>query len=71
MSRINIIGWALMMLGMLLWAYAYFATGHSPLIDWHAPVPAWVSDFLPNLEAEAGLVLMVMAMIPAYWPKRR
>jgi hypothetical protein len=69
MSRINIFGWALMTLGLMLWAYGYFVGGQPPLVDWSAIAPTWISDYLPNLEAEIGLVVMIVAMVPTYWPK--
>ena len=71
MSRINVLGWVSMIVGFALWAYGYFTTGHVALIDWKGLTPNWISEFMPNLEAEVGMGLMIVAMIPAYWPSQR
>ena len=71
MSRLNAFGWALMTIGFALWIYGYLAAGHAPLIDWPSIVPEWISEFLPNIEAEFGIVIMLVACFPAYWPPRR
>ena len=70
MSRVNIVGWGLMTLGFVLWLYGYWVIGHPAVVDWPSLVPGWIADFLPNIEAEAGMGLMIVAMVPAYWPKR-
>jgi hypothetical protein len=67
MSRLNIIGWMLMTVGFVIWGYGYFVTGHASLLDWSDLTPEWISEFIPNLEAEIGLAIMFGAMIPAYW----
>ena len=64
-------GWTLMLAGMALWGYGYLAPGTPALFDWKAIAPWWIADFLPNIESEIGLVLVVAAMIPIYWPRRR
>ena len=64
-------GWTLMLAGIALWGYGYFVPGRPPLFDWNANAPWWIADFLPNIESEIGLVLVVAAMIPIYWPKPR
>ena len=71
MKRIAVTGWALQFVGLALWAYGYFVPGHPPLIDWQAKLPAWAADWIPNLEAELGLGLMLVAMIPMYWPSQQ
>lgn len=70
MSQVNLAGWILMAAGLALWLYGYWATGHTALIDWASLTPSWIADFLPDAEAEAGMGLMIVAVIPAYWPKR-
>ena len=67
MSRLNMVGWALMTLGFALWGYGYLVTGHAPIVDWPNLAPSWIAEFIPNIEAEIGLVVMFLAMIPAYW----
>ena len=68
MSRSAVIGWAISSVGMALWLYGYFVTGHPPLIAWRANTPWWIAEFLPNLESEIGMVLTFGGMIPIYWP---
>jgi len=70
MTRGMVIGWAMTLAGLLLWAYGYYASGHSPLIGWTAFAPAWIADYLPTMEAELGFAVMLAAMVPMYWPKR-
>jgi hypothetical protein len=68
-SRLNIFGWVVMTAGLGVWAYGYFTPGHAPLVDWARLTPHWISEFIPNLESEIGLAAMILAMVPAYWPK--
>jgi hypothetical protein len=71
MNKVAIIGWIVALIGTALWIYGYFATGSPSLIDWHANTPWWVADFLPNIESEIGMALIVVAMIPIYWRSHR
>ena len=71
MTKTVIAGWTIMLAGMALWLYGYFATGNPSLIDWKASMPWWIADFLPNIESEIGMVLTVAGMVPIYWPSRR
>jgi hypothetical protein len=64
-----IFGWILELAGMALWLYGYFSTGNPSLIDWKAHTPWWIADFLPNLEAEIGMILMFVGMVPIYWSR--
>ena len=61
------VGWGLSIIGTALWGYGYFIHGLPPLVDWQAFTPAWVADFLPNRQAEAGFALMIVGSIPVYW----
>jgi hypothetical protein len=70
-SKSVIIGWIIELAGFALWLYGYFAAGNPSLIDWHTITPWWIADFLPNIEAEIGMALMLAAMVPIYWPSRR
>jgi hypothetical protein len=63
------IGWAICAAGFVIWLFGYLSAGHLSLIDWRAATPWWISSFVPNLEAELGLVLMLASMIPIYWPE--
>ncbi len=60
-------GWVATALGMILWGYGYFATGTPPLIAWSNYLPGWAADWLPNLEAEIGMALLIVGSIPSYW----
>ncbi len=60
-------GWVSTALGMILWGYGYFATGTPPLIAWSNYLPGWAADWLPNLEAEIGMALLIVGSIPSYW----
>ena len=70
MSKSAVIGWVISSLGMVLWLYGYFVTGHPSLVDWHSNTPWWIADFLPNLESEIGMALAFGGMVPIYWPRR-
>jgi hypothetical protein len=48
-------------------AFWLLERGPRPLFDWNAVTPWWVSSFVPNLEAELGMVIMFASMIPIYW----
>jgi hypothetical protein len=54
-------------LGFAIWLFGYLSEGHAPLFDWNAITPWWISSFLPNLQAELGMVLMFASTIPIYW----
>jgi len=54
---------------MVLWTYGYFVVGRPPVIDWAAHTWWWIADFLPNLESEIGMVLVLVGMVPIYWPR--
>lgn len=69
--RLKIVGWTLAIVGTILWIYGYLNVGHRSLIDWADHSPWWIADFLPNAEAEIGLALMFISMIPMYWPAPR
>jgi len=70
-SKAVIIGWIIELLGVALWLYGYFTSGHPSLIDWQASTPWWIADWLPNIESEIGIALMFAGMVPLYWPPRR
>jgi hypothetical protein len=65
-----IIGWIICLAGTALYVYGYFVTGHASFIDWQANTPRWIAEFLPNGEAETGMVLMFASMALIYWPSR-
>ena len=60
------LGWAIYAIGFAIWLFGYLSAGHAPLFDWNAVTPWWISSFVPNLEAELGIVLMFASMIPIY-----
>ena len=61
------LGWAIYAIGFAIWLFGYLSAGHAPLFDWNAVTPWWISSFVPNIEAELGMVLMFASMIPIYW----
>ena len=63
--------WAAMIVGMALWGYGLFVTGHPPLIDWKSNAPWWIADYLPNMESEIGVVLACLGSLAPYWPRQR
>jgi hypothetical protein len=68
-SRIDITGWALSLVGIAIWLYGYLSSGHAALLDWPAYSPWWIADFLPNVESEVGMILMLAGAGASYWPK--
>jgi len=53
-----IAGWIVELAGIILWTYG-----------WAAHAPWWIADFLPNRESEIGMVLVLVGMVPIYWPR--
>ena len=51
--------------GTVLWVYGYFVSGHPSLLNWNSFSPSWISEFLPNLESEIGMVASFAGMIAA------
>ena len=67
-SRFHVIaGWIASILGMALWTYAYFVKGTPSLITWANGLPRWAAEWLPNSEAEIGLLLAIAGSVPLYW----
>jgi hypothetical protein len=64
-----IAGWIVELAGIILWTYGYFVID-TPSFDWATHAPWWIADFLPNLESEIGMVLVLVGMVPIYWPQR-
>jgi hypothetical protein len=71
MTKLVIFGWIMELMGTALWLFGYFAIGHRSIIDWHASAPWWIADYLPNVESEIGMALILVGMVPIYWPPRR
>ena len=67
MGFLSIIGWGGYVIGGLLWLYGYLVNGTKSLVDWASIAPAWIADFMPNLEAEMGMLVMCIAMVPLGW----
>jgi hypothetical protein len=63
-AKAKIFGWAIYAVGFAIWLFGYLSAGHAPLFDWNATTPWWISSFVPNIEAEIGLALMLASMIP-------
>jgi hypothetical protein len=66
-----IVGYIVLLVGMAIWLYGYFVHGNPSLIDWRAHTPWWIAEFLPNIESEIGMVLMLLSIVPTYWPRSR
>jgi hypothetical protein len=62
-----ILGWAASMVGLAFWTYGYFAGSAPSVVPWARLAPEWVSDWLPNLEAEIGMLLLIFGSVPLYW----
>jgi hypothetical protein len=71
MSKAVIVGWIMSGSGTVLWLYGYFTTGNKSFINWHASAPWWIADYLPNIESEFGMMLVILSFVPLYWPSRR
>jgi hypothetical protein len=65
-----IAGWIIEVVGIVLWTYGYFVIGSPPVVDWPTHAPRWIADFLPNLESEIGMMLVLVGMVPIYLPPR-
>ena len=48
-------------------AGVHLGTGTKPLVDWASISPWWIADFMPNFEAEMGMLVMCIAMVPLCW----
>ena len=71
MNKAPIIGWIVTLAGTALWLYGYLATGNPSLVDWQAHTPWWIADYLPNIEAEIGMLLICAGTVVIYWPSSR
>jgi hypothetical protein len=67
MANVKRIGWAIYVVGFVIWVFGYLNAGHAPVFDWRVAMPWWISSFVPNREAELGLTLMFASMVPIYW----
>ena len=67
MGILSIVGWIGYVAGGLLWLYGYLVTGTKALVDWASISPTWVAEFMPNLEAELGMLVMCIFMVPVFW----
>jgi len=65
-----ILGWGIVTAGTALWTFGYLTDGTRAFVDWSARMPFWIADFLPNMESEIGLVLVLIGMVAIYWQKR-
>ena len=67
MANSKSFGWAIYAAGFVIWCFGYLSGGHAPVFDWDLATPWWISSFIPSLEAELGLGLMLASMVPIYW----
>jgi hypothetical protein len=66
-----VIGYTVLVVGLAIWLYGYFVPGNPSVIDWRAHTPWWMAEYLPNIESEIGMVLMLVSMVPIYWSRSR
>ena len=71
LAMIKAAGWLIYTAGFTLWLYGYLSTQNiPPFLDWRNFSPWWIADFIPNVQAELGIALMLVGMIPIYWRHR-
>ena len=66
-GRYTNVGWGLTLVGSALWLYGYFMGGSFAVFNWPAISPEWVAPYLPNWQAELGLLLSLLGSIPIYY----
>jgi hypothetical protein len=66
-DRYTMAGWAMTLVGCVLWTYGYFFPGASQLLNWAEFSPNWIAEYLPNWEAEIGLLLTLVGSVPLYY----
>lgn len=71
MSRLAVAGWALTILGCLIWVYGYFSPVSWQFIQWARISPWWISDYLPNWQSEIGALLAIFGSAPVYYEQYR
>lgn len=64
-------GWIIVALGVALWLYGLNTRGMRGFVDLPASLPQLVTDALPNLESEAGFLLVVLGVAAILLPARR
>ena len=57
------LSFAISVVGICIWAYGYLTTGHPRFVNWDG-WPWWIADFMPNVESEIGMGLLLASMIP-------
>lgn len=70
MRKTIVFGYVVSLIGTAVWLYGYLVSGSPPLVNWHEITPWWIADYLPNIQTEIGMALMLASMIPIYWPRR-
>ena len=66
-----VVGWTILLAGSALWLYGYLEPGTPSLVNWQANTPWWIANFLPNLEAEIGMMTVIVGQTLVYWPRQR
>jgi len=70
LKALMILGYLISIAGAALWLYGYFRPGNPPLVDWQMHTPWWIANFLPSLQAEVGLAMMLVGTALSCWPPR-
>ena len=63
----SILGWALTLVGSVLWTYGYFEGDSYALLNWSTFAPHWLAEYLPNWQCESGLLLSLVGSVPVYY----
>ena len=71
MRNAVIVGWAFTLIGAAMWVYGYYSVEAATFISWQEIAPSWFAEYLPNRAAEIGVTLMIVALLPMYWPRGR
>ena len=61
------LGWMVSLAGCALWSYGYFVGAPGSILNWSTFSPHWIADYLPNWQAETGLLLTLVASLPIYY----
>jgi hypothetical protein len=67
-TRTAVVGWIASFLGTAAWVYGFYSVGHPGAIDWKSFAPDWIASYLPNMEAEVGMLMVIVGTVAIYWP---
>lgn len=70
MTKMAFTAWIALSVGVLLWLYGLSGAGHPSLVEWPAKTPSWFLLWVPNLEAEIGILLAIIGAFLVSRPRR-